>query len=113
MDSGVWVDCMTVPESREVLNLHWRQRSTDGRAVNRYGSPGLPQSGQTKPVGQRSFSRESAQATSFANTFWNSGRLVGKPRGSINGHISRHYRLWYKSALARNRIGMLKPHMHT
>ena len=84
IESGVWVDCMTVPLVKEVLTLHFRQRKTvEERVGNRYGLPVSPHFGQVNPFGQRMFSRYLAQAWSSGNTLWNSGRLVGNPRGSI------------------------------
>ena len=79
------VDCITVALVNEVLTLHLRQRKTvDDRFGKRYGSPVSRHLGQVKPAGQRIVSRYLAQASSFGNTCWNSGRLVGKPRESIS-----------------------------
>jgi len=74
-----------VPAVKDVFDLHFLHRkTTDDRVANRYGSPIAPHFGQVKPEGQRRASKYLEQAASSGKTFWNSGRLVGKPRGSID-----------------------------
>jgi hypothetical protein len=76
---------MTVEAVSEVLTLHSRHRkTTEERDGKRYGLSLWPQLGQINPSGQRRDSRYLAQAASSGNTLWNSGRVVGKPRGSID-----------------------------
>src|ERR1017187_8030429 len=85
MERGMWVDCITVPAVNDVFVLHSLQRNTTERLDGkRYGSPALWHFGQVNPFGHRIDSRYFAQAWSFGKTCWNSGRLVGNPRGSIN-----------------------------
>ena len=62
--------------------LAWQprhRRTTDDRFGKRYGSLTVPHFGQMNPPGQRS----AAQAASLGKIRWNSGRVVGKPRGSM------------------------------
>src|ERR1017187_1540292 len=84
MESGVCVDCITVEAVSDVLTLQFRQRkTTEERDGKRYGLSLWPQLGQINPPVQRNASRYLAQATSSGKTFWNSGRVVENPRGSI------------------------------
>src|ERR1700730_811439 len=79
VESGMWLDCITVPAVRDVFFLQARQRNTtDERVAKRQGSPMSPHFGQEKPSGQRIASKYLAHAPSSGKTLWNLGRLVGK-----------------------------------
>ena len=67
-ESGVCVPSMTVPAVRRVSRRHFRQRSTPGRVVIRYGSPEAPQCGQVNSPPHLMRSRYVAQAASSGNS---------------------------------------------
>ena len=58
---------------------YWHERHIRRVRLARYTSPALPQRGQTKPWGHRSFSRNAWQASSVANQSRNSFQVRGSP----------------------------------
>ena len=64
--SGTCERCMNVPAVTEVCFLQSRHWWTQRGRLSRTAFL-LPQSGQTKPSGQRRRNRSSAQASSFGN----------------------------------------------
>src|SRR5271169_6109561 len=68
--SGSLDRCITVPAVIEVWRPHSRHSYKRGRLF-RAATRRSPQTGQTKPSGQRRLNRKAAQLPSSENAFWN------------------------------------------